>query len=134
MAAELRFTVEQRTFINYMFIKFSHVKVTQRVQMIQQMFSGKFPGVKLPSRSTMFDIRKKYLAHGSLANRGKGSGAGPKRTVRTPETLQKVKIAVEQDLNKPYDQIANSARRNELNMSRTSWSRSIKDLGLNCYR
>ena len=37
MAAELRITVEQRTFINYMLIKFSHVKVTQRVQMIQQM-------------------------------------------------------------------------------------------------
>jgi len=42
ITAELRFTAEQRTFINYMFIKFSHVKVTQRVQMIQQIFSGKF--------------------------------------------------------------------------------------------
>ena len=51
--------------------------------MIQQMSSGIYPGVELPSRSTMFDIRKS-------ANRGKGQGswAGPKRTVRTPENLQ----------------------------------------------
>ena len=79
-------------------------------------------------------ILEKYLAHGSLANRGKGSGTGPKIPVKTPENLQKVKIAVEQDWKKPYDQIANSARRNKLNLSRTYWSRSVKDLGLNCYR
>ena len=79
-------------------------------------------------------ILEKYLAHGSLANRGKGSGTGPKISVKTPENLQKVKIAVEQDWKKPYDQIANSARRNKLNLSRTYWSRSVKDLGLNCYR
>ena len=74
---------EKRTYRNYMFIKFSHVKVTQRVYLIQQMSSGIYPGVELPSRSTMFDIRKS-------ANRGKGQGswAGPKRTVRTPENLQ----------------------------------------------
>ena len=30
MAAEFRFSIQQRTFINYMFIKYSHVKVSER--------------------------------------------------------------------------------------------------------
>jgi len=117
-----------------MFIKYSHVKVSERVPLIQRLFANEFPGVKLPCKATMFNMRKKYLSHGSLENRIKRSGAGPKRTVRTPENLDKVRNVIEQDMNKPYDQIANSARRNELNMRRSSWSRATQELGLSCYR
>jgi len=134
MAAEFRFSIQQRTFINYMFIKYSHVKVSERVPLIQRLFANEFPGVKLPCKATMFNMRKKYFSHGSLENRIKRSGAGPKRTVRTPENLDKVRNVIEQDMNKPYDQIANSARRNELNMRRSSWSRATQELGLSCYR
>ncbi len=79
-------------------------------------------------------VEKFALSHGSLENGIKRSGAGPKRTVRTPENLDKVRNVIEQDMNKPYDQIANSARRNELNMRRSSWSRATQELGLSCYR
>ena len=65
MAAELRFSGQQGSFLKYMFIKLSHVKVSQRVIMIEQLFSSEFSGVKLPCKATMFNIRKKCLSHGS---------------------------------------------------------------------
>ena len=47
MATEFRFTIQQRTFINDIFIKFSHVKVSERVPMINKLFANEFLGVKL---------------------------------------------------------------------------------------
>ena len=69
MAAEFIFTIQQRAFINYMFIKYSHVKVSERVPLIQRLFANEVPGVKLPCKATMFNMRKKYISHGSLENR-----------------------------------------------------------------
>ena len=74
--------------------------------LILRLFAKEFPGVKLdPFKAIMFNMSKKYLSHGSLDTRIKGSGAGPKRTVRTPDSWNKVRNVIEQDVNKPYDQI-----------------------------
>ena len=130
----MRYSVEQRTFINYLFIRFSHVKVDLRVRMIQNRFSEKFPGLKIPCRKTMFNIRRKYITHGTVENKIKGSKAGPKKSVRTPENLERIRQIVLRDAARPYDQSSSSGRRNELNISPTSWFRSLKDLDLSCYR
>ena len=55
MAAEFIFTIQQRALINYMFIKYSHVKVSERVPLIQRLFANEVPGVKLPCKATMFN-------------------------------------------------------------------------------
>ena len=38
--------IQERSFLNQMFIKFSHVKVSPRVMMIQQLFLVNFLGLK----------------------------------------------------------------------------------------
>ena len=131
---QLRISVQQRTFKNYLFFKFSHVKVYLRVEMIRNQFAATFSGFKIPCRRTMFNIWRKYLFHGTIENRIKGSKAGPKRSVRTLENLERIRNIVLYDAAKPYDQSSRSGRRNELNISPTSWFRSLKDLDLSCFR
>ena len=130
---QVRYSVQQRTFINYLFIKFSHVKVYLRVEMIRNQFAATFPGFKIPCRRTMFNIRRKYLFHETMENRNKGSKAGPYRLVRAPENHERIRYIVLDEAAKPFDQSSNSGRRNELKISPTSWFRSLKDLDLSYY-
>ena len=62
VATEFRFTIQQRTFINDIFIKIWHVKVSQRVPMIQKTFWGE---TCLYSNNVQF-TSKIYLSHWSI--------------------------------------------------------------------
>ena len=46
--------------------------------LILRLFAKEFPGVKLPFKAIMFNMRKKYLSHGSLTLALKGPGLGPR--------------------------------------------------------
>ena len=80
----------------------------------------------------MYKLLKKYKETGTLENR---KSTGRKRSVRTPEVIDQVEALVAADRDVPIDQPVNTAYRNQLNLSKTTWARILKDdLKLRCYR
>lgn len=132
MPNQTRFTNEQKSFI---VTSFAQNSIYENIpQVVQHLFTQKFPGRRAPSRATIFRIVKKFEEHSTIENLHKGRSGRP-RSVRTPETIRRVEELVAADRDLSPDRVVNTGYRNQLNLSQSSWSRTLReDLNLTCYR
>ena len=111
------------------------------INVVKYSFSQEFPGVQLPSKNTIKRIWRKqkthFIVHNLNSKNSPGlSHSGRKRSARTPENIQAVKDILDTDAAKPADADSiNSARKNELGLSASTWCRIAKhDLKYHSYK
>ena len=111
------------------------------INVVKYSFSQEFPGVQLPSKNTIKRIWRKQKTHFTVHNLNSKnspglSHSGRKRSARTPENIQAVKDILDTDAAKPADADSiNSARKNELGLSASTWCRIAKhDLKYHSYK
>ena len=126
-----QFTPEQRNLIALEYHKLrGSYKCYSKVMAI---FNNKFPGVKKPTIKTVKNIWKKQNEHFSVHNLNSklspgNTYSGRPRSVRTPPNIQAVKDVLDEDAIKDPDAPdINSARKNVLGISKSSWQRIAKD-------
>ena len=121
-------TVEQR-----LFLALQKEKGVLYPQIISQ-FSEKWPNKLPPTRSGVYKIWKKLHNHHTLETRRKGH-SGRSRTARSAANIQAVKEALEAEVGRKPDEIGSSSRRNNLDISKSSFNRiTRKDLKLVPYK
>ena len=101
------------------------------INRVQHAFHKEFPQQKIPNKATIYRHVNKFFEHGTLDNMKKGR-CGRRFTVRTEENKARVLELVIRKSRPTI--IVNTGNRNEMNMKRSSWFRTLKDLNLNCYR
>ena len=107
------------------------ITVNEQISLAQDKYRLKF-GNPVPGRNCVYELLKKFKETGTLENR---KHKGRRRSVRTPEVIDQVEALVAADRDVPIDQPVNTAYRNQLNLSKTTWARILKDdLKLRCYR
>lgn len=118
----VQFTVQQRVFI------YNTYTTTRSYVQTQQRFRQRFPGVRVPVKSSIHSICQKFRQHGTVQNINSGRSGRP-RTARTPANIQRVRQAIR---NNPRI----SARKNPVaNVPRSSFSRiTNRDLRMHPYR
>lgn len=92
----------------------------------QQRFRNRFPGVRVPAKSSIADMCEKFRHHGTVENRNK-TRSGRRKTVRTPANVANVQRVLRQNPRV-------SARRNPMGMAKSSFNRATHDLGYHPYR
>lgn len=130
-----RYTNIQKSFIctEYLKLEERNISAGDRIQCVRVRYNQEF-GEPVPCGDSIYRLVKKFELTGSVGNRNKGN-SGLRRTIRTPEMVRQVEALVTADRNVPYDQIVNTSNRNNLNLSRGTWSRILKDdLNLRCFR
>ena len=130
----MQYTLLQKSYIVQEFFKLEErptITVNEQISLAQDKHRLKF-GNPVPGRNCMYELLKKFKETGTLENR---KHKGRRRSVRTPEVIDQVEALVAADRDVPIDQPVNTAYRNQLNLSKTTWARILKDdLKLRCYR
>ena len=100
-------------------------------------FMANWPNARRPCKDTIRRIYKKQEANGTILNLNSKTSPGPShsgrpRTMRTPANTAAVKQVMDDDAAKQIGDgnvsPVSSARRNKLNIAKSSWSRIKKDL------
>ena len=130
----MQYTLLQKSYIVQEFFKLEErptITVNEQISLAQDKYRLKF-GNPVPGRNCVYELLKKFKETGTLENR---KHKGRRRSVRTPEVIDQVEALVAADRDVPIDQPVNTAYRNQLNLSKTTWARILKDdLKLRCYR
>ena len=101
--------------------------LNDRAQRVVYAFQRGFPGSKVPRKSSMHRICEKFKQKFTVQNLHQGYG-GRKRSVLTEATKARAEALLEQDRNTSYSIQASSARKNNLNVSKSSWSRLMQEM------
>ena len=102
---------------------------TNSIILTQRKFRAHFQTRDAPDRKTILRLCEQFLREGSINNLNKGR-SGRKAVARTPETIAKVKAAINDDPSKSLRKLAQ-----EVNGSYSSvWRIVKKDLGLTPYK
>ena len=102
---------------------------TKSIVLTQRKFRSHFKTRDTPDRKTILRLCEQFLREGSITNLNKGR-SGRKALARTPESIKKVKSAIDDDPSKSLRKIAQ-----EVNGSYSSvWRIARKDLGLTPYK
>ena len=126
-----RYSLEERYFI---FSTFNSLGTTNnRANKCIFLFRRKYPYAKIPSTSTVYRICTKFEDQYTLANLHKGQ-SGRRRSVITDDNKMRAEVLLAEDRNLSFDQTASSARRNRLNITKSSWSRMMKEMNQHCFR
>ena len=120
-----RYTLEERSFIVRSFEEFK--TLNDRAQRVLYAFQ------EVPSKSTVYRICEKFKQKFSVQNLHQGY-SGRKRSVLTEATKARAEALLEQDRNTSYLIQASSARKNNLNVSKSSWSRLMQEMNQQCFR
>ena len=105
--------------------------MNEQISIAQDKYWLKF-GAPVPGRNCIYKLLSKYRKFGTVENL---KGTGRKRSVRTPEVIHQVDALVTADRDVPIDQLVNTSYRNQLNLSKSTWARILKDdFKLRCYR
>ena len=126
-----RYTLEERSFIVRSFEEFK--TLNDRAQRVVYAFQRAFPGSKVPSKSTVYRICEKFKQKFTVQNLHQGY-SGRKSSVLTEATKARAEALLEQDRNTSYLIQASSARKNNLNVSKYSWSRLMQEMNQQCFR
>ena len=122
------FTPEQRLFL--CLEKEKGAKYSETVE----LFKVKWPGKEPPTRQGLHVMRKKLHAFQTLQDR-RSTASGGSKTVRTPANITAVNNLLSEENERNPDDIGSSCRRNDLNLSKSSFSRITKhDLKLHPYK
>ena len=106
-------------------------------------FQVEFPGVRVPSARGVRDMLKGFKNTGTVLNRNSlnspGAGhSGRRRTVRTDANKQRLKAVLDRDSTKKIGDATkspvSSARRNALQIGKSSFSRIVKELRYHPYK
>ena len=129
--ARPQFTKEERTFMFLRYQKYKDVD-THFIKHVLDDFKVAFPNSRVPSKSTILKIVKKFTNEGTINNL---PHLNRRRHVLTDGKLAEVKAGLEADSSKPMgDPSVNSAQRNEFGLKRSSFLRATKLLHLHCYK
>ena len=126
-----RYTLEERGLIVRSFEEFK--TLNDRAQRVVYAFQRAFPGSKVPSKSTVYRICEKFKQKFTVQNLHQ-EYSGRKRSVLTEATKARAFALLEQDRNTSYLIQASSARKNNLNVSKSSWSRLMQEMNQQCFR
>lgn len=141
MVARQQFTIEQR---NFLALEYHKRKGSNNFK--QQLvfdFQAKFPNARTPGKNQIRLIWKKQLENGTVHNLNSKSSpghghSGRPRTTRNPVNIAAVKRAMDRDCGKGIGERGtspvNSARRNTLGISKSSWSRIKTELRYHPYK
>ena len=131
-ARQTRFLIREKVFIVNLFKTLTNFP--NRVERVRRNFAREFPGQKVPSERTIYRLVHKFETKYTVENLHKGN-SGPRRTARTDAVVRQVENVVTRDCRVEYDRPANTSRRNELNLSKSTWNRILRnDLNFTCYR
>ena len=138
-----QFTDEQRSWLCLEFYKRrDRDKKKQFIPQLLRDFQLEFHGVRDPTPKTVRNILKGFVETGTVRNRNSkaspGGNSGRRRTVRTLQNKQLLKNVLDRDstkkINDPTVSPVSSARRNVLNITKSSFSRIVSDLKYHPYR
>lgn len=103
-------------------------------QLLMNQFATRFPDSRLPSRQAVLNIAKKFRNEHTLHNLNRAR-SGRKRSKRIPLIIDRVRIQLEHERDLPPGHPRSSGRRNELDLSQSSFRRIVRlDLKLMAYR
>ena len=124
-----RFTAEQRLWIAMK--KESNTSTAE----IQAQFVVKWPGKRPPfDMKTIWRVWKRLQNHHTVLDLHKGN-SGRKRTGRSEENIESVRTLLENQIDKNPDEIVCSLRRNDLNLSQSTFNRITRmDINFHPYR
>ena len=122
-----QFTDEQRTFCILKFESYGPGKGRySSYPRIKKEFEEKFPGVSAPTQEGIRKMSRKLKTTFTVKNLN-SEKSGRKRTVRTPENIESVRVATAADLTKGiFDPSVSTGPRNDLNISASSFCRILK--------
>ena len=134
-----QFTAEERSFIA---LEYHKVKGQYNcINKVKESFVMKFPNSIIPVKNTIKRIWKKqntwFTVHNLNSKTSPGvSYSGRLKSARTPENIEAVKNILDNDASKAVDDDSvNTARKNELGLDKSSWSRIAKlDLKYHSYK
>ena len=139
-----QFDGDQRTWLALEFHRRRNKdKKTSFVPQLLQDFSLQFPGARVPSIQAVRKIHKGFSTTGTVLNRNSisspgNSNSGRRRTVRTDANKQNLKVVLDRDSTKKIGDATkspvSSARRNVLQIKRSSFSRLVSDLKYHPYK
>ena len=89
---------------------------------IKTQFSLKWPGKDPPHRSTIYKIWKKLRNHHTVQNLNKGN-SGRRMSGRSDHNIDQVRALLEDQVDKKPDEIVCSSRRNNLDLTQTTFNR-----------
>ena len=124
----LQYSKEQRVFVvcNYMELS----KKRRKFDILRERFAAQFENHKLPCNNTIRRLVRKFRAKHTVDNLPKVRPV----TAATPDVVNSVLDAVRRDQDVCYDEPVNTCRRNELNLTKSTWNRILKSSDLKCYR
>ena len=129
----MRYSLLQKSYIVKEFFKLEEREITvnKQISIAQDRYRLKFDA-PVPGRNCIYKLLRKYRKFGTVENL---KGTGRKRSVRTPEVIHQVDGLVTADCDVLIDQLVNTSYRNQLNLSKSTWARILKDdFKLRCYR
>ena len=129
----MRYSLLQKSYIVKEFFKLEEREITvnEQISIAQDKYRLKF-GAPVPGRNCIYKLLSMYRKFGTIKTL---KGTGRKRSVRTPEVIHQVDALVTADRHVPIDQLVKTYYRNQLNLSKPTWARILKDdLKLRCYR
>ena len=144
MPPRQQFSASQRTWLTLQFHK--RGSRNTKIPFIDQLvtdFQTEFPNVRAPHPSTIRRIIGGFKNSGTVLNRNRQSSAGVTysgrpRTVRTENNKRALKAILDRDKTKkfgdPNVSPVSSARRNAMNLSKSSFSRIVKELKYHPYK
>ena len=130
-----QYTTQQRNFLMLQYNK--RCGTMNFLQGIIDDFMANWPNARRPCKDTIRRIFKKQEANGTILNLNSKTSPGPShsgrpRTTRTPANTAAVKQVMDDDAAKRIGDgtvsPVSSARRNKLNIAKSSWSRIKTDL------
>ena len=138
-----QFTRQQRTFLVLEYHRRRGMGIKNFQRLLLRDFQAKFPGARRPGKNTVKKMWRKQMELGTVNNCNSknspgDSHSGRRRTIRTPPIQAAVKAVMDRDAPKdrgdPNVSPVNSARRNILAVSKSSWSRITGDLRYHPYK
>ena len=129
----MRYSLLQKSYIVQEFFKLEEREITvnEQISIAQDKYRLKF-GAPVPGRNCIYKLLSMYRKFGTIKTL---KGTGRKRSVQTHEVIHPVDALVTADRDIPIDQLVNTSYRNQLNLSKSTWARILKDdFKLRCYR
>ena len=119
-ARQTRFLIREKVFIVNLFKTLTNFP--NRVERVRRNFARQFLGQKVSSERTIYRLAHKFETKYTVENLYKGN-SGPRRTERTDAVVRQVENVVTRDCRVEYDRPANTSRRNELTLYKSTWNR-----------
>ena len=144
MPPRAQFSAPQRTWLTLEYHK--RRSTNKKESFLDQLlldFQTAFPGVRRPSAKAVRKMHEGFERSGTVLNRNSinspgNNHSGRRRTVRTDQNKQNLKAVLDRDATKKIGDATkspcSSARRNALQLDKSSFSRLVKDLKYHPYK